>query len=214
MDALEEQLQQLVQETCGHPRGSLARQKGLNKIIGTIQQSGKLLRGIGVPDYEDALQQTWLYFCRNLCEATTGDRYNSEKASVTTWLNAYLKCRLQDIRQQVAEKKATRAISPLSDRDRSLDPIDNLAAPPSPPPMLEDIREWVMQEGSKLRRIHLRDRPDINCQVLILRRLPPETSWEELAKEFGVAIATLSSFYQRECFPHLLNFGKSQGYFD
>lgn len=214
MDALEEQLQQLVQETCGHPRGSLARQKKLNQIIGTIQQSGKLLRGIGVPDYEDALQQTWLYFCRNLCEATTGDRYNSEKASVTTWLNAYLKCRLQDIRQQVAEKKATRAIAPLSDRDESLDAIDNIASPPSPPPMLEEIREWVMQEGSKLRRIHLRDRPDINCQVLILRRLPPETSWEELAKEFGVAIATLSSFYQRECFPRLLSFGKSQGYFD
>lgn len=214
MDELDEQLQQLVRETCSHPRGSLGRQKRLNQLIGKIQQSGKLLRGVGVPDYEDALQQTWLYFCRNLCEAITGDRYNSERASVTTWINAYLKRRLWDMRQEAVRKKAITVVRQVSDEDELLDPIDNLPAQPSPPPMLEEIREWVEQQGSQLRRIYVRDRPDINCQVLILRRLPPETSWEELAKEFNVAIATLSCFYQRECFPRLLNFGKSQGYFD
>ncbi len=213
MDTLDKQLCQLVIETCYHPRFSLERQKGLNEIIWRIQQSGKLLSGVGVPDYEDAIQQTWLYFCRNLCEATTGDAYNPERASVITWLNAYLKHRLQDIRIKAASN-AIAAYTHLSDFDESLNPVDNIAAPPAPLPILEDILEWVELEGSLLRSIHLRDRPEINCQVLIQRRLPPETTWEQLAKEFGVGISSLSKFYQRECFPRLLNFGKSQGYLE
>lgn len=213
MDTLDKQLCQLVIETCHHPRFSLERQKGLNEIVWRIQQSGKLLSHIGVPDYEDAIQQTWLYFCRNLCEATTGDAYNPEQASVITWLNAYLKHRLKDIRIKAASN-AIATYTHLSDFDRSPDPINSIPAPPAVPPILEDILEWVELEGSLLRSIYLRDRPDINCQVLIQRRLPPETTWEELAKEFGVGISSVSKFYQRECFRCLLNFGKSQGYLE
>ena len=97
MDTLDKQLCQLVIETCYYPRSSLERQKGLNEIVWRIQQSGKLMSCIGVPDYEDAIQQTWLYFCRNLCEATTGDAYNPERASVITWLNAYSGSQLGEI---------------------------------------------------------------------------------------------------------------------
>lgn len=216
MDKLDEQLHQLILETCCHPCGSLKRQKGLNQIVWHIQQSGKLLRGLEVPDYEDALQQTWLYLCRNLCEATTGNPYDPQQASVITWINAYLKRRLQDSRQTaITQKRMIATRFPLKSKDyESLDPVDYLVATPEPPPILQEIREWVQQEGAKLRRIHVRDRPDINCQVLILRRLPPEVAWEDLSKEFGVSIATLSNFYQRECFPRLLNFGKSQGYIE
>jgi hypothetical protein len=213
MDELDQQLRQLVEETCGHPQGSLARQKGLNRIIWQVQRSHKLLRGVGVPDYEDALQQTWLYFCRNLCEAVTGDRYDPNRASVTTWLNAYLKRRLQDLRQQAIQQKEMTIQSPLSD-SHPLDFIENLPDTCDSSPLLEDVRLWIQQEGQKLRRIHLRDRPDVNCQVLLLRRLPPETPWKELSQEFGVAIPTLSSFYQRECLPRLLEFGKRQGYIE
>jgi hypothetical protein len=215
LDQQYQQLRQLVTETCSHARGSLERQRGLNQIIWKIQQSGKLWRGNSSPSdgYEDALQQSWLYFCRNLCEATTGNAYDSERANVITWLNAYLKCRLQDARQEQAEQKYRAVDRQVSDGEELLDPVDNLPAQPDPPPILQEIREWVAKEGSQLRRIHVRDRPDINCQVLILRRLPPESTWEELSREFGVAIATLSNFYQRECFPKLRNFGKTQGYF-
>ena len=212
MDEFEEQLRQFIAATCSHPRGSLERQKGLNEIIWRIQKSGNLLRSGGVPDYEDALQQTWLYFCRNLCEANTGDRYDPLRASVTTWINAYLKHRLSDRRMAAWKEKDLKAAGVLSEHGELLEPVDKLIAPPDPPPILEEIREWVEKEGSNLRRIHVRDRPDINCQVLILRRLPPETSWNDLSQEFGVAIATLSNFYQRKCFPRLLNFGKAQGY--
>lgn len=214
MDTFDEPLQALIIKTCRYPKGSLERQRGLNQIVSQIQQSGKLLRGANTAYYEDALQQTWLYFCRNLCEATTGDCYNPNQASVTTWLNAYLKRRLQDIQQKVVEEKAIVATSVLSNDEECFDPVDNLPAQPTAPPILEEIRDWLEQEKSKLTRIHLRNRPDINCYMLIQHRLPPETQWEDLSKKLSVPIATLSNFYQRECFPRLLNFGKSQGYFE
>lgn len=207
-----DQLRQLVIATCSQPRGSLERQRRLNQLIWHIQRSGKLLRGSGVPNYEDALQQTWLYFCRNLCEAVTADPYDSTKASVITWINAYLKRRLQDNYQAVAEQQAKTLSWQPSDLDDSADPIAQLPARPDVPPILDEIQAWLERDGKQLRRIHVRDRPEINCLVLIQRRLPPETSWEQLAQEFGVAIATLSNFYQRECFPRLLSFGQSQGY--
>ncbi|WP_254175308.1 sigma-70 family RNA polymerase sigma factor [Planktothrix pseudagardhii] len=214
MDTFDDQLQALIIKTCSYPKGSLERQRGLNQIVSQIQQSGKLFRGAKTAHYEDALQQTWLYFCRNLCEATTGDCYNPNQASVTTWLNAYLKRRLQDIQQKIAQEQLIVATSPLSNEDECFDPVDNLPAQPTAPPILEEIRDWLEQEKRQLSRIHVRNRPDINCYILIQYRLPPETSWEALSQKWGVPIPTLSNFYQRECFPRLLNFGKSQGYLD
>lgn len=210
MDELEAQILQLVQETCQHPRGSIERQKGLHKIFLLIQQTGKLLRGTGVPDAEEALQKTWLYFCRNLCEACTAEEpYNSEKGSVITWLNGYLKYRLEDSRRVGSNN----TIRPIQDQNgEELDPVNLIPARPEAPPILEEIQEWLKKEANNLRRIHVQGRPDINCLVLIERRLPPETSWKDLSDEFGVSIPTLSGFYQRQCFPRLLNFGKSQGY--
>jgi len=205
------QLHHLIQATCQHPLGSLERRQGLNRVIGMIQRSRKLLRD-SVPEYEDALQQTWIYFCRNLCEAGTGQAYDPALASVTTWLNAYLKRRLQDCRQEQAIALKQQATKLRTESGEILDPVDQLPSRPVPPPLLEDIQDWVKMESKQLRRIHIRDHLDVNCQVLILRRLPPETSWERLSQEFNLPIATLSSFYQRECLPRLLTFGKSQGY--
>jgi hypothetical protein len=214
MDELEAQILQLVQETCQSPRGSIERQKGLQKLFLLIQKTGKLFRGTGVPDAEDALQKTWLYFCRNLCEADTANNpYNSEKGSVITWLNGYLKYRLEDIRRRIDDENKNR-IHPIQDENgEELDPVNLISARLEPPPIQKEIQEWLKKEANNLRRIHVQNRPDINCLVLIERRLPPETPWEELSQEFGVSISTLSRFYQRQCFPRLLNFGESQGYF-
>lgn len=213
MDFSDEQLRQIVASTCGSPAGSAERQKKLAQLVRAIQQSGKLWRENSF-DYEDALQQTWIYFCRNLCESLTGDRYNPEKANVITWLNAYLKRRLQDNRIESAKKKRWVAPINASDPDREQpDPIENLPAPADVPPILEELCEWIETDPERdLRRTHIRDRPDVNCQVLIRRRLPPETPWETLADEYQLPAATLSSFYQRQCLPRLRKFGQDQGY--
>ncbi|MGB3765363.1 MAG: sigma-70 family RNA polymerase sigma factor [Phormidesmis sp.] len=202
-------LKQQVVETCKHPRGSAARQKGMTQLVRLI---GRRLWHTSDAYYGDALQQTWIYFCRNLCEATTGRAYDPEIASPVTWLNAYLKRRLQDFK--IAENKQRRAT--VSSRSRgdegdALDPIDRLPAPPDIPPWLEQVGRWAAEDKA-LAEVHISQHPEVTARLLILKRLPPETPWKVLAQEYKISVGTLSSFYQRQCLTRLRDYGRSQGY--
>ncbi len=198
-------LYRLITRTCQYPPDSLERQRGLTRVVQAIVQSGKLWRDSS-PEYDDALQQTWLYLCRNLCEATTAKQpYDPSRSSVITWLDRYLKQRLEDLRRWRYQQSNTASL------DAQNTPMP--AAPPPIPPILEDVKDWVRTDPSgELCRTHIKGYPEVNCQTLILRRLPPRSSWEELSKEFGVPITTLNSFYRRQCFPRLRKFGEHQGY--
>jgi len=205
---------QLVFDTCAHPRGSVQRQKGLTKLIRGLTTQ---LWHTYDPYYPDALQQTWIYFCRNLCEATTGRAYDPEVAKLTTWLNAYLKRRLQDF--QIAENKqkaTTVSQSSLRSKDGEgpLDPIDRLPAPPDVPPWLEQVRAWADQDTSgELSKMYVGKHEHVTARLLILKRLPPETPWKALSAEYDISIGTLSSFYQRKCLTKLREYGRQQGFF-
>ena len=215
MDTQEERLRQLVAEACRHLPGSTERQQSLTKIIRLT--TPKLWKE-HTSYYQDALQQTWMHFCQNICEQNTGQKYDSARSSVATWLNNYLRRRLQDFYVENRQQEAKRVVvktrtSRTGEADGMVDPIDNLEAKPDIPPLLEEVRAWAETDaGGELRRIHLEGRPEVNCQVLILRRLPPETSWKDLAAEFDSNISTLSRFYQRQCLPRLHKFGESEGY--
>lgn len=210
MNGLEEQLRQLVSEACKNPPGSPQRQKLLTQIIRLT--NGKLWKE-NTPYYQDALQQTWLYFCRHVCE-----NYDCDRGTVVTWLNSYLRHRLQDgyIKQQQEQiRKAHGGFhQPLSgDKSDILDPIDHLASPPDIPPILDEVKAWVEKDvDGDLTGTYIQGHPHLNCQTLILKRLPPEVSWKELANEFGLTVSTLSSFYQRQCLPRLRKFAEKEGY--
>jgi hypothetical protein len=211
MADLDRQLRELVDRACSHPLGSAVRQKSLTQIIRAIDR--KLWREY-TPSYEDALQQTWLYFCRNICEATTGERYNPDRASLITWLNNYLKRRLQDFQIEGNQAKHDFVPSQKQGADgETIDIIEQQPAPPDIPPILAQLHTWVATDADgSLTTTHIKGHPHVNCQLLILRRLPPETSWEQISQEVGIPIPTLSAFYQRKCMPKLHNFGKSEGY--
>lgn len=212
MDKLEERLRQLATETCKYPPGSTKRQQGLTQITRLIIQSSKLWKE-NATYYEDALQQTWLYLCRNLCENVTGGRYSSDRGSIITWLNGYLRWRLQDCRAQEQERQAHTAFGQRLGVDKVVDPVEMLLASPDIPPILEVTKRWVETDPEgELSSVHIQGYPQLTCQFLILQRLPPERSWKALAAEFNLSISTLSSFYQRQCIPRLRNFGRSQRY--
>lgn len=213
-DELERQLRQLAKETCSYAEGSSERKQRLEQMIRQLMQSRKLWRGnVSETDYQDILQKTWIYFCGNLCEATTaGAAYNPQRGSVITWINAYIKMRVLDYQLETERQKRQQASSQLFEDGNTIDPIDTIPSPQEPPPILQEMLAWVERDSKLLRRIHLRDRPEINCKTLILRRLPPETSWRELALEFGVKEDTLQAFYRRECLPRLREAGKQLGY--
>jgi hypothetical protein len=210
MTDLERQLRELVETACSHPPGSAIRQKSLTKIIRLIRSQ---LWRENTLIYEDALQQTWLYFCRNICESTTTERYNPDRASLLTWLNNYLKRRLQDLREDAA-KQAKQHVPPMRVVDgATIDIIEQQPAPADTPPILAEVKRWVsIDTDGTLVATHIKGYPQVNCQLLILRRLPPETSWEQLSQELGISISSLSAFYQRKCLPKLRNFGESEGY--
>jgi hypothetical protein len=214
MVQFDEQLRCLVKEACGHEPGSPQRQKLLTQIIRLT--ANRLWRQT-TPYYQDALQQTWLYFCRNVCEGLTGQIYDPTHGSVITWLNAYLKRRLQDFyinqnREQITTVPLKIRQSTSGGTSEIIDPVDNLPASPQAPPILEDLEIWAKTDfDGELRASYIKGRPDVNCQVLILKRLPPEVSWKELSEEFGLSIPTLSSFYQRQCLPRLRKFAELEG---
>jgi hypothetical protein len=132
---------------------------------------------------------------------------------VITWLNRYLKWRLQDFRLAEQTQKFRNATSPISAGEQETDPLDHVAADFEIPPILENVRIWVENDPlGELRSLHIQGYPTITCQVLILRRLPPETHWKDLAAEFGLSVSTLSNFYRRQCLPRLRKFGESEGY--
>lgn len=210
-----ERLIYMLTEACKHPAGSPERQKNLTKIIRLIKN--KLWKE-NTPYYPDALQQTWVYFCQNICEGNTGRPYDRNRGSIVTWLNFYLKKRLHDFYINNQNEQLVTIPTPCrhfssGETNQTVDPVENIPANPDVPSLLEEVRRWVETDPEgELHRIHITNHPQVTCQILILRRLPPETSWKTLATEFNLSISTLSSFYQRQCLPLLRKFGQSQGY--
>jgi hypothetical protein len=218
---LNQQLQQLVTEACSHPPKSLMRRQKLSEIVRLILKSGKLWQQ-NTPDYHDALQQTWVYFCRNVCvceDNTTTRVFDPNRGSVITWLDKYLKMRLRDFCIEETQEKARRDFPLSLEGSEVINPIDNVENLPthsdSPLVILEETKKWVQTDPEgELKRVHIKERPDVTCQILILMRLPPETSWKNIALEFNLAPSTAPNFYKRECLPRLRNFAKKQGYLE
>lgn len=212
MRGTQPEIQALIERACRYPPGSLERRRGLTRLIIAIQGSGKLWWE-RTPYYEEALQQTWIYLCRNLCEACTGGQYNPARGAVTTWLDAYLKRRLQDCRIQESEDRCRHFPLNSAGEEGKPEPIEQIASPSDIPPILEETLHWIETDPTgELSSICIQERSELTCQVLLRRRLPPETSWKELAKEFNISVSTLANFYQRQCLPRLRKFGESQGY--
>ncbi|WP_228035446.1 sigma-70 family RNA polymerase sigma factor [Oculatella sp. LEGE 06141] len=205
----------LIEQARTYPPRSANRQKIVAQIVAQIKP--KLWKKINDPYYEDVLQQAWLYLCANLCETTTGQAYDPRRASVSSWMNFYLKHRLQDVWRDQAKIKHffnNYTFDLTSENNYTFDlTFEEIEARPIVPPILEIVKAWVeSDETGELSRIHLRGSHHVTCQLLILRRLPPETSWRELSEEFNIPIPTLSSFYRRKCMPLLRQFGESQGF--
>ena len=207
-DNLHQRLQQLVAEARSYPPKSWQRRQKITEIVRIIVKSGKLWQE-NTPYYNDALQQTWLYLCRNL------DRYDPAKGSVITWLDKYLGWRLLDCREeQKQEQERTVVNFPITAED-TIDPIDNLPASPDIPLILAETYEWVATDpDGELRATQVKGYPHVTCQVILLRRLPPEMTWKAIAQEFGLPLSTIANFYQRQCLPRLRKFAQERGYLE
>ncbi|PSB41853.1 hypothetical protein C7B67_26085 [filamentous cyanobacterium Phorm 6] len=217
-DSAQQQILELVTEACKHPVGSLRRGRFLDKLIREIVKSGKLWKE-NTPHYEEALQKTWIYLSRNLCEATTAkEPYNPEKSQITTWLNPYLKKRLLDCYRKQKQERERQIQLPIVSLDRLSDKKDikyteNLKANPDVSFYLDELLEWIETDpNNELKSRHVRGKPEINCQVLLQRKCLYGQTLQEIAKEFGCAPSTLYQLLNNDCRPLLQQFSENQGY--
>jgi len=212
MDELNQKLCQLMAEACTYPALSLERRQKLSEVHLLVMKSGKLWKEYK-PYYNDALQQMWEYCLQHPQE------YNPTIGSVISWLNYNLKKQLRRLRDTQSRQQQRQITVTITDYRQTIDPVENLPSPPDIQPILEiweNTRTWVENDpDGRLRRTLFRKRPDVNAQVLILRRFPPDTPWKTIAAEFQLTPAEakdLPKFYNRKCLPLLRKFGQSQGY--
>jgi hypothetical protein len=196
-------LSQLAIEICQEPPGSPIRQR---KLTIMIKIASKKLWKENSPYYADALQDTYAFLCRRLC-----DLYDPEKASIPVWLNSHLKWRLFALKQESYKEASQQVYMPASPEE-GLDPIANIPAPSYS--LLDALRDWVTEDKTgELKLVHMINRPDINVQSVSLRRPPlcDDTTWAQLAGEFRSEVPSLASFYQRKCIPRLRKFLEDEG---
>ncbi|MEM9814807.1 MAG: hypothetical protein AAF827_00105 [Cyanobacteria bacterium P01_D01_bin.6] len=177
---------------------------------------GKSIDAVPEEIYNDALANTWLWFCENLC------RYDSSKGSVINWLNNRLQYSTrEELRKfQKAISLASRSRTSKDGREIEFEFEDIDAKKPSTDAemslLLESLQKWLKREESKLKREGLREYPQVNCYSVIYRRMPtfnretqsynPPVSFRELAVELKVPEEKLRIFFNRKCRKKLQKF--------
>ncbi|MDY6899255.1 MAG: sigma-70 family RNA polymerase sigma factor [Cyanobacteriota bacterium] len=215
MNELDLKLRRLIASACKYPAQSLERQQFLAEVYLLVMKSGKLWKE-HVSYYNDALQEMWEYCCQH------PEEYNPDIKGPIVWLDDELKKRLRRMRDGKYRQQRRFFIVKQTEQGVTNNPIDDILASPEIQPALEIWERtilWVQQDPDKrLRNVYFRKRPEINAQVLILKRLPPNTpSWKEIAAEFNLnpqEAKDLPKFYNRKCLPLLREFGLSQGYIE
>ncbi|BDI15889.1 hypothetical protein ANSO36C_16910 [Nostoc cf. commune SO-36] len=106
---MDEQLKKLIDDVCCYPDPSPERQKALNRLLMLIQQLPGIYKS-GHQDYLEALNQTWEWMSRKICEFEVRSPSDSVRVasrregvspsfqqSLVTWINGYLKWRIKDL---------------------------------------------------------------------------------------------------------------------
>jgi len=210
-----ENLKQLVAQACTYPPRSAARQRCVQKIYRLVMKSGKLWNE-NTPFYSDALQETWEYCCQHL------EEYDSSLSGVTTWIDTRLKWTLHKWRTRQNREQQRQVNHQITTNDGiTRHTLDNLASNPGASRAMQIWQatvRWVQEDPEgKLRQTYFRKRPEINAQVLFLKRFPSETPWQDIANEFDLNSAQakdLPKFYNRSCRPLLQEFGVAEGYIE
>nr|WP_242055875.1 helix-turn-helix domain-containing protein [Nostoc flagelliforme] len=223
-------MKKLIDNVCCYPDPSPERQKALNRLLMLIQQLPGIYKS-GHQDYLEALNQTWEWVSRKICEFEA--RSPSFQQSLVTWINGYLKWRIKDL--YIADSNYTISLDRLTrnnegdettllnilpDRQSesiSLDLLDIKIA------QIQEVerqclgqRIWQYieqdQEG-KLKASHPRKNPECHCHLLTMRLLlqQPPHKIADIARELNISNQTLYSHWKKNCLPLLKDIGMNFG---
>lgn len=231
---MDEQLQNLIQELCQHSESSPKRRRVLNQLLLAIQQLPGLYKDRH-PDYPIALNQTWEWVCRKICQFE--QRPPSLQASLTAWINGHLKWRIKDLYtgghpdymgSNPGEISLDNTINnndgnqiPLSEQLLSsqmtinlLDELIEELHKTNQERLGEKVRKHILQDGQNLRACHPRKHPECHCQLLAERLLlqEPPDAIASIAREFNINNQALYSHWKRKCLPLLQEIALNYGY--
>lgn len=191
------QLKRLAIEAQRHPPQTELRQHTLTQLVEAIRLSGQLARPHQFKFsaqfysliYEEAVNRTLTYVCRSI------DRYDPDRGQnkkFMNWVNFRLDRNILECRQEFNEMNI-QELPALTD-------LEMLPQPEKSASIAEDLREYIEQDIDQvLRNAHIKNRPEANFRAIALARFIDEKSWAEISSELGIAIPTLSSFFQRRC---------------
>lgn len=189
-------LKQLALEAQRYPPQSELRRYAMTELIEAIRLSGKLCRPHRQkfsPDfyellYEEAVIETLIYVCQNINKY---DPQRGKEQKFMTWVNF----RLDKLVIECRRKFNNLNVKELP----SLNDLEKIPQPQESPCLSEKVRQYVEEDAEHIfRQTHIRNRPDANFRAIASARFLGK-SWEEIASQLGIAVPTLSSFFQRCC---------------
>jgi hypothetical protein len=204
VQTLIEQAKQFSADPLSPIQRTLCQREVLSQAIALMEQSGKLWRNYD-ERYRDAYSEAYLkaleYFYRHYAE------YDPTRAQVTTWLNFRLQKEFTTQQAKYHQWLEHQASSGDPEQDNQ----DLLALMVSPSYgdqaklMQAEIAAWIDQDQT-LQTTTIRNQPQVTAQGLLKKRFLEEVEWGQLATDYRVSVATLSSFYERQCRPRLIQF--------
>jgi DNA-directed RNA polymerase specialized sigma24 family protein len=203
-DALNQELQQLVQETKQYSATSdssderAKRRIALNKLINAIWCSGRLSKQaqwLGLLNYEDcyneALQLTFIEICQRI------HQYHPQYP-VMAWVNQMFNWRFND----VVKKDQKRGITQLPRNAEipqvlSLDDLNKEVLIEDEISDEDQLKEIIENDPDNfLSDEHIKEQPQASLKAMLLLLLEGK-KWKEISEELDIPLATASSFYQR-----------------
>ena len=227
---MDEQLYRLIVDVCQYPLKSPKRRKAMNLLLVEIQILPGLTKSAH-PDYLDALNRTFEWVNRQLCQDFNPNKPLIQKR-LLQWVNSYLRWRITDLKLQ---GKGDRSLdAPIGDGKTETSLLELLPTTGFEIPTrsgldgyIEQIeREQKQQVGlkfeqyveqdpkEKLRNYHPRTYPTCNCQLLssrVLLKNPPD-KFSAIAREHNINYQTLKSHWERNCRPLLQAIAQELGY--
>ena len=208
------QLRQLITEICQLPKHSEKRYQLIDTLITQLYNHPKLIK-IYEDNYEDALNITWEWFLKNICNLSNYTYKNMD--ILFYFINRRVKWRIADLRRNdkhfsldydldIEKFSATGVgvIDYIEEKHRQ--EIERIALA---------LENYIKQDpDKKLRSLHPKDNPACNCQVIAIRRYfknPPD-KFGDLARELNISVGTMTAHWHRRCKPILQEIAKELGY--
>lgn len=179
-------------------QASLEKQLALTKLFSEltvkIDQLPKPQTDASRYTYEEALQDTYLYICKNI------HQYKPERGSITGWVIYILKKRKINSFNWV--NWDIMSIYTYTGDGNEVNIYDIHISPELNPLPSEKLLAFIQEDPEGLlQRALFNKNPNASFQAILLKKIEEDKSWEEIAQEFqaGATHGPIYTFYQRSC---------------